>query len=80
MTVVTKNGKNYHTVVDARAVIPIILNGRGDLKRFRTVSDTEQTAAPEHIEKIISLVHSLETVKDVRIFTPLLLSQCRGGL
>ena len=77
MTVVTRSGKTHHAVIDAPRGYPDNpLTEEEHLNRFRDcIGYGSKPLPPEHIEKIISLVKSLETVEDVRTFIPLLLSQ-----
>jgi 2-methylcitrate dehydratase PrpD len=76
MSVTTKSGKTYHTVIDAPRGYPDNpLTEEEHLKRFRDcIRYGSKPLPPEHIEKIISLVDSFETLKDVRTLIPLLLS------
>ena len=76
MRVTTKDGRSYHTIVDTPRGYPENpLTEEEHHERFRSCIRYGGKPLPEeNIEKIVSLVNQLETVKDVRILIPLLLS------
>jgi 2-methylcitrate dehydratase PrpD len=75
MSVMTKSGGSYHTVVDTPRGYPENpLTEEEHLERLRDcIGYGSKPLPPENVEKLILLVDQLEGVKDVRTFIPLLL-------